>query len=179
MSWWETKVNLSSVFLLKSLQWSRAKYVDGMARDTHYKLLLNGFYTNTKKCKFSDEEFFCKYCNHLDFLQTIPEDVFHVFYSCRWAKAMMSYIKPCLCRLANCNDLDTFDVIFGKSLHDKRSNVSYNFVLQLSQLAIWRSRASFDRASPDHDVIKFFKSLIFSTLCRVRTTRIWTWGRQV
>jgi hypothetical protein len=159
---WETTLNTQGNFLINALSWTKAKYVDGCARDIHYKLVMKSLYTRDKISKFSATPDFCKLC----FIKgiVIKEDITHVFFYCSRAYETYAKITPFLENISGCHQTDMIDLIFGKKMD--KTNCIYNYMIQMAQHAIWSARNNLELDRLEIHAFDILKKLVFRNLCR-------------
>ena len=170
-NFWSNNLGLgaSAAYIKLSWTWSKAKYVDGRARNIHYRFRHLSLYTNNRLSIYKENvQPHCTYC----FLQRniiVREDNYHVFMLCERVIDFYYYLTPILSRIAQINNIASEDLILGRKMDDKARQNCFNFIIQHGQLAIWSSRVNLENNFPNQNVLEIFQKNIFQNLCRVKT----------
>ena len=165
---WAGKLGVSRSFVSVSWDYAKARFVDGAARNLHYRLRHKSLYTRHRTTHFSDNPIYCKFCMSEGNL--VVEDNLHLILYCPRAYNFFSEITPLLSRISDFRYLELPHLVLGVRLQDKKRQGVFNFVLQHAQLAIWKSRGNLENNLDDIDCMEIFKRNVFRNLCRVKAT---------
>jgi hypothetical protein len=170
-TFWANVLSVSEAYMEKSWEWSKTKFVEGKARDIHFKLLHNAIYTNNRVSKFTDNPSTCLFCEFNG--QQVLEDNCHLFIHCPRATEIYTTIHGLLEKLAERN-VSLVDFIIGLKSRDKYKQTAFNFIIQNAQLSLWQARRNLEykRHNPqaDYDVNAIFllRTNLFRSLCRIK-----------
>ena len=163
---WSEHLGIEAPYIKRSWTWSKAKYIDGQARDLHYRLRHHSIFTNNRVSQFTGGPSTCTLCSAHGL--SVREDNVHLFVFCSRAYELYAMLAPTLKRIASINEISLSDLILGRKIDNKHAQTAFNFIVQHGQLAVWQSRRNLEMNRGGTVAIDLFKKNIFRNLCRVR-----------
>jgi hypothetical protein len=165
MEKWVPFLDCDSNFLVKNMMpWTKGKYVDGFTRDIHFKTVNFALYTRSRTSLFSDTPFFCKLCRIKGVI--VREDIPHVLIYCPRAVEMYGAVSNLLRDLAGTDTISLLDLIFGKKLPQRKNFITFNYIVQTAQRAIWQARNNLEMDKEQIHPVDIFRTVTFRNLCR-------------
>ena len=165
---WSARLGVSEAFVRSSWNWAKASYVDGQARNIHYRVRHKALYTNHKATHISpNTPEYCTLC--YDHGNIIKEDNYHTLMFCPRAYDLYYFLNPILERISGTRYVELSDLILGKRIHNSPKQTCFNFIIQHAQLAIWQARRNYDLNKPIQDAEEILKINIFRNLIQVKT----------
>lgn len=161
-------IGASPAYIRKSWTWSKVKFLDGRARNVHFRLRHLSLYTNNRVAIFTQNvQPHCSFC----FSQgnIVRENNFHVFMLCPRVLDIYHDIEPFLKRIAGLRYVDMQDLILGRKIGDKYKQTCFNFIVQHCQLAIWTHRYCTENNLVNLSVSDIFHKNLYQNLARVKT----------
>jgi hypothetical protein len=165
---WGQHLGLSDAFVSRSWSWAKTNFVDGLARDIHYKIRHKSLFTNHKASNFvPNVQPYCSLCAQEG--NIVREDNVHVLMFCPRAYNFYFLLSPTLQRIAEVAHISMSELVLGKNIYQKTRQTCFNFLIQHCQLAIWQSRNDLEKNRQFRNTEDIFATNVFRNLCRIKT----------